>query len=132
MSINSDIALIRARFKEGFSVNDVEVIYDNAPAKKPDETKPYVFFSVAPNGATEQTIGQDGFMAHTGFVSLKVVAPKGRLTDPTYDIVEQFTDLFTQWRSPVYDIHTDVPVIRQQPDDKAHVVIVFVKYTSHR
>lgn len=132
MTINNDIKIIRDRFIAAFDTTAVQTVFDNAPTKAIDETRPYILFGVNPNGAQQATIGTAGFHTHSGLIWLKIVTPKQSLVNPAYELAEQFTLAFRNWRSATFDLHATVETIRQVPDDNAFVVLVTIPYLSNR
>lgn len=96
MSRALDFEALRARFATEWD-DPVPTYFANEEAGDPDESEPYVRFSVIPGNAAPYMIS--GVTSQLGRVWLQIFMPKNRGTVEAYDLADRFVGIFKGWRS---------------------------------
>lgn len=113
MSLALDFAALRERFLEEWD-DPVHTIFANEEAEDPDETVPYVRFSINPGNRAAILGGDQRIVSQLGRVWLQIFLPKNFGTVDAYDLADRFIAIFQKWRSDDGCVRTNGEADTQQ------------------
>jgi hypothetical protein len=115
MDITADMALIRARFLAQFDTVGTQTLFENAPAKVIDETRPVVRFSVTPLNTEQLELGTGSKIRCTGIITLQVFLPDASGQKSAFEIGKPFCNAFRLWRSADGSVQCQTEYFREVP-----------------
>lgn len=104
MSLALDLDAIRERFVDQWDDQAVTTVFANGDLVDPDETEPFVRFSINP-GSRAIVTGENGY-SQIGRVWLQIFVPPSEGTMMGYDLADQFTAIYRNWISPDQCVQT--------------------------
>lgn len=128
--LDKDEAALNARFAAGMDEADIQVIVDNQPDEKIDQSRIYTRWTIQPGES--ELVQTDGLMKQLGVAKFQIIAPLETWNDDANDLRDKFLGLFRNWRSDdrclqVYKIGSDKP-----PNKTAYQINCTVYWRSHR
>lgn len=133
MSRALDFAALRERFVTEWD-DEIATFFANEEAEDPDESEPYVRFSVNPGNRAPYLSGDDPVFSQLGRIWLQIFMPKNRGTVEAYDLADQFIAIFNGWKSADGAIRIYQSDTMQQPsgENGTYQVNVSIAYESLR
>lgn len=133
MSRALDFAALRERFVTEWD-DEIATFFANEEAEDPDESEPYVRFSVNPGNRAPYLGGSDPMDSQLGRIWLQIFMPKNRGTVEAYDLADRFIAIFKGWRSDDDAIRIYQSDTMQQPsgENGTYQVNVSIAYESLR
>lgn len=128
-----DFEAIRERFVTEWN-DAVPTYFANEEAEDPDESQPYVRFSINPGNEARYLGGEPPTYSQLGRIWLQIFMPKNYGTVDGYDLADTFKAIFRKWKSDDGCVRTSVADTQSFPvgENGMFMITVSIAYESLR